>query len=178
MNKIELPASKLLQASPITPVVLVTCIDKEGRPNIITLGMFMLMSFNPPLVCIGVSPKRFSHDLILDSSEFVVNVPAFDIKEESHFCGVNSGRELDKFALTGLTVIPSKKVNAPSIKECFGHLECRVVQTHTCGDHTLFVGEVLSASLNEDVFVDDKMDPLKSKPLTQKNHVYYSICAE
>jgi flavin reductase (DIM6/NTAB) family NADH-FMN oxidoreductase RutF len=113
--------------------------------------------------------------LIQDSREFVVNVPGIHLIEESHLCGVKSGREIDKFSETGLTILPSKKVKSPGIEECFGHLECRVVQTHTCGDHTLFVGEVVSAKINEAVFVDDKMDPLKSKPITQKNHVYYGI---
>ncbi|RJS89048.1 hypothetical protein CW700_05760, partial [Candidatus Bathyarchaeota archaeon] len=74
------------QATPVVSVVLATCVDQRGRPNIITLGMYMPISFDPPLVCIGVSPKRYSHDLIAESGEFVVNVPSIDLVEAVHFC--------------------------------------------------------------------------------------------
>lgn len=78
----------------------------------------------------------------------------------------------------GLIPIPSLKVGPPRIKECFGHLECRVVQKHTCGDHTLFVGEVVATSADEDVMKGDVLDVLKAHPIVQKNHVYYSVCAK
>ena len=174
--KRELPADKLLQAGPASVVVLATCIDSEGKANIITLGMYMSISFDPTLVCIGVSPKRYSHDLIAESGEFVVNVPSIGLEKEAHFCGTKSGRDVDKFAETGLTPVPAKTVKPPLIKECFGHLECRVVQSHVCGDHTLFVGEVLSSSVRDDVLTGGKLDPLKARPMVQKNYVYYSIC--
>lgn len=174
--KRELPADKLLQAGPASVVVLATCVDSEGKANIITLGMYMSISFDPTLVCIGVSPKRYSHDLIAESGEFVVNVPSIDLEKEAHFCGTKSGRDVDKFAETGLTPVPAKTVKPPLIKECFGHLECRVVQSHVCGDHTLFVGEVLSSSVRDDVLTGGKLDPLKARPMVQKNYVYYSIC--
>ena len=90
-----------------------------------------------------------------------------------HFCGTNSGRDLNKSVETGLTLIPALKVAPPLIDECYGHLECKVIQSHVCGDHTLFVGEVLAASVNEDVLTGGKLNPLKAKPMTQKNYVYY-----
>jgi flavin reductase (DIM6/NTAB) family NADH-FMN oxidoreductase RutF len=173
--KRELPADMLLQAGPPSSVVLATCADQKDRPNIITLGMYMTISSRPPLICIGVAPERYSHDLIARSREFVVNVPSTDLEEAMRFCGARSGRDVDKFAETGLTASPAKKVSPPIIEECFGHLECRVVQSHVCGDHTLFVGEVLSASLNEDVLTRGKLDPVKAKPIIQKNHLYYTI---
>lgn len=173
--KRELSADMVLQACPPSSVVLATCIDQNDRPNIITLGMYMTISSRPPLICIGVAPERYSHDLIAKPREFVVNAPSMDLEEEMRFCGVKSGRDVDKFAETGLTASPAKKVRPPIIEECFGHLECRVVQSHVCGDHTLFVGEVLSASLNEDVLTRGKLDPVKAKPIIQKNHIYYTI---
>jgi len=127
------------------------------------------------LVCIGVSPKRYSHNLIAESGEFVVNVPSIDIEKEMHFCGTKSGRDLDKFKETGLTPVPAKKVKSPLIAECFGHLECKVVQSHTCGDHTLFVGEVLDSSIDEEVLTGGRLNPLKAKPIVQKNHVYFTV---
>ncbi len=174
MKKI-LPSNKLFQAGPETPVIMATCIDSKGKANIITIGMYMPISFEPPLVCIGISPKRYSHDLIVNSREFVVNVPSIDLEKEMHFCGTKSGRDLDKFSETGLTPIPGKKVKSPLIEECFGHLECRVIQSYECGDHTIFIGKVLIASINEDVLTGGNLDLLKAKPMIQKNHVYYTV---
>lgn len=173
--KLELPNNKLFQAGPASVVVMVTCIDEHNKANIITLGMYMPLSFNPPLVCIGVAPKRYSHDLIAKSGEFVVNIPAIDLVKEMHFCGTKSGRDFDKFNEMNLTSIPAKMVKPPLIEECIGHLECKVVQSHVCGDHTLFVGEVLSARVNDDILSDGNFNPLKAKPIIQKNHVYFTV---
>lgn len=176
--KRELPENKRLQPGPASVVVMATCVGKEGKPNIITLGMYMSISIRPPMVCIGVAPKRYSHGLIEETGEFVVNVPSIDLEEEMHYCGVKSGRDVDKFAETGLTPIPAKKVKPPLIKECFGHLECRVVQSHVCGDHTLFVGEVVATSVDEEVMKGDVLDVLRARPIVQKNHVYFTVTDE
>jgi flavin reductase (DIM6/NTAB) family NADH-FMN oxidoreductase RutF len=82
---------------------------------------------------------------------------------------------VDKWAETGLTPIPSLKVKPPRIGECFSHMECRVVQTHTCGDHTLFVGEVLATTVDEGVMKGESLDVLKARPIVQKNHVYFTV---
>ena len=164
-----------LSAGTVGSVVMVTCAKIGKNANIITIGMYMPISSNPRLVCIGVSPKRYSHDLIAESGEFVVNIPSLDLEEEMVFCGTKSGREVDKFIETGLTPIPAKIVNPPLIKECFGHLECKVEQTYTCGDHTLFVGKVVAASVDENVLTEGVLDLMKAKPIVQKNHVYYTV---
>ena len=178
MAKIELREGLRLQPGPAGVVVMATCQGDDRKPNIITLGMYMPISLRPPLVCIGVSPRRYSHQLIEESGEFVINTPPISIEEQMHYCGTESGRRVDKFAETGLTPIPSLKVGPPRIEECFGHLECRVVQKHTCGDHTLYVGEVMATSADEDVMNGDVLDVLKAQPIVQKNHVYYSVCAK
>lgn len=173
--KRTLPLDKFLQAGPAGDTVMATCVDSEGRANIITLGMYMSISFKPPLVCIGVSPKRYSHDLIAEAGEFVVNIPSIDLEGETHFCGTKSGRDVDKFEETGLTPEPASKVRPPLIKECYGNLECKVVQSHVCGDHTLFVGEVLNAVVDDEVLSGGNLDPLKAKPIISKNHIYYTV---
>ena len=170
-----LPEHRRLQPGPASVVVMVTCVGKEGRPNIITLGMYMSISSRPPMICIGVAPGRHSHGLIEETGEFVVNVPSIGLEKQMHYCGVKSGRDVDKFAETGLTSVPSLKVKPPRIKECFGHLECRVVQKHVCGDHTLFVGEVVETSADEGVMDGDVLDVLKARPIVQKNHVYFTV---
>ena len=173
--KKELPKGKRLQPGPAGNVVMATVVGNDGKPNIITLGMYMPISVNPPLVCIGVAPQRYSHGLIEETGEFVINTPSIDLEEQMHYCGVKSARDVDKWKETGLTPMPSLKVKPPRIKECFGHLECKVVQTHVCGDHTLFVGEVVATTVDEEVLKGESLDVLKARPIVQKNHVYYTV---
>ena len=132
--------------------VLVTCSDKTGRANIITLAWSMPTSFDPPMVAISIAPKRLSHKMIEATGEFVVNVPTMKIVKETLFCGRVSGRRRDKFKETHLTPLPAEKVCSPIIKECVAHLECKLVQKTVTGDHTLFIGKVLSAYVNKGVF--------------------------
>lgn len=132
--------------------MLVTSTDRMGKANIVTLAWSMPTSFDPPQVAISVSPQRYSHKLIEESGEFVVNVPTIEITREVLLCGRTTGRRHDKFKEASLTALPAKKVRAPIIKECVAHLECKLVQKMTTGDHTIFIGEVLAAQANEGVF--------------------------
>ena len=157
---------------PPTSVVLVTCVSSENKPNIITVGMYMPISFNPPLVVIGVSPRRYSHKLIMDTGEFVVNVPTRDIVKQTIYCGTVSGREHDKFEETGLTPIPASRVKPPLIKECVSCLECKVVAHYTCGDHTLFVGEILAAHVKKGM-MKETLDIPKAQTISHKGPYYF-----
>ncbi|MCX6649514.1 MAG: flavin reductase family protein [Candidatus Bathyarchaeota archaeon] len=173
--KTNLPKERYSQAGPISPCVLVTSIDSEGRPNIITLGMYMPISHDPQQVVIGVSPKRYSHDLIMEQGEFVVNAPGIGMAEKMHICGIKSGRDVDKFKEAGLTAKPAQRVRPPLIEECYGHLECEVVNMVTCGDHTLFVGEVVAASIDEDCLEGGKLKLSAARPIAQKNWDYHTL---
>jgi flavin reductase (DIM6/NTAB) family NADH-FMN oxidoreductase RutF len=143
---------------------MVTCADEAGKSNIVTLAWSMPTSFDPPLVAISVAPQRYSHKLIEKTGEFVVNVPTIEIARETLFCGRVSGRSHDKFKEAPLTALPAKRVKAPLIKECIAHLECKLVQRMTTGDHTIFIGKVLAAWVNEGAF-DNKFNPSKAKLL-------------
>lgn len=143
--------------------VLVSCVGADGKPNIITLAWAMPVSLNPPLVAISVSPSRHSHKLIEETREFVVNIPTIDILDAVFHCGNVSGRNRDKFRETGLTMMPSRKVKAPIIKECVAHLECRLSSQFTAGDHTVFIGEVLEAYADKQTFAGDKYDIAKAR---------------
>ena len=145
-------------------VVLVSCVDEVGKANVITLAWSMPVSINPPLVAISVAPKRYSHRLIEKTRDFVVNVPTMDIVRETLFCGRRSGKTYDKFKETGLTPLPAKMAQPPIIKECVAHLECKLHQQITVGDHTLFIGRVLAAYADDGVF-DEKFDLKKVKPI-------------
>jgi len=130
--------------------VLVTSVGKTGKPNIITLAWAMPASINPPLVAISVSPRRHSHMLIEETKQFVVNIPTLDMLDKAVFCGTVSGRNHDKFKETGLTPLSGKKVKAPLIEECVGHLECKLHSQFTAGDHTIFVGEIVDAYVDKE----------------------------
>ncbi len=95
--------------------VLVSCVDRAGKSNIITLAWTMPTSITPPMVAISIAPKRYSHELIQATGEFVVNVPTMKILKETLFCGSRSGRKVEKFREANLTPAPAKKVKPPII---------------------------------------------------------------
>ncbi|MFW6117207.1 MAG: flavin reductase family protein [Thermoproteota archaeon] len=134
--------------------VLVSCVGKDNNSNIITLAWVMPTSIEPPLVAISVSPQRYSHTLIEETGEFVINVPTTEYLKELLFCGRRSGRNHDKFEETALTPLPAKKVKAPIIRECPSHLECKLRDKLVTGDHTLFIGEVVKAYTERGIFTN------------------------
>jgi flavin reductase (DIM6/NTAB) family NADH-FMN oxidoreductase RutF len=138
-------------------ITLITSVDENGKPNVMTIAWAIQFSSNPPLFGILTSPKRYSYELITKTKEFVINVPTKDIEEKVMFCGSCSGRTVDKFKETGLTAVPAKRVKAPWIKECILHLECKLVDTKSYGDHTLLLGEVLAAYADKEAFNKEKL---------------------
>jgi len=133
------------------PVVLVTT-SWQAKSNIITIAWQTPVSHTPMLVAISVGKTRYSHELLEKSKEFVINIPTVDLLKQVDFCGNVSGRSVDKFKESGLTPIKAEKVDAPLIKECIGHLECKLVETAPCGDHTIFIGEVVAAWVEKGLF--------------------------
>jgi flavin reductase (DIM6/NTAB) family NADH-FMN oxidoreductase RutF len=129
--------------------VLISCVGKRGKPNIITVAWAMPTSHNPPMVAVSISPRRHSHALIEESKEFAVNIPTMDIIDETHFCGTVSGRTRDKFEEAKLTPVPAKKIKAPLIGECIANLECKLYTALETGDHTIFVGRIVAAHVKE-----------------------------
>lgn len=125
--------------------VIATCIGIEGIANAITLGWHIPLSSIPPLFGIAIAPARYSHDLIEETGEFVINVMGEEYAEATAICGTVSGRSGDKFARADLTTSPSLTVRPPRITEALGVIECRVIDSLVTGDHTFFVGEVLWA---------------------------------
>ena len=144
--------------------VLVTCNDKDEKTNVITIAWHTPISKKPALYGISVAPGRYSHDLIQETKEFVVNFIPYNLVEKVNFCGTHSGRKIDKIAKTGLSLEQSQKIKTPFIKEGYAHLECRVYKSMKSGDHTLFIGEVVNVLIDEDAFVDDILDNEKTQP--------------
>ncbi len=131
------------------PAVMVSC--GLERPNIITLAWVGTVSSDPPSVGIAVRPERFSHGLIAESGEFVVNLPAAEQVDVVDYCGQVSGRDVDKWAACGLTPLPATKIHTPIIAECPLALECKVTHRLKLGVHELFIGEIVAIQADEKV---------------------------
>ena len=151
MEKVEVRDREVILLHPRNTVI-VTCCTLEGKPNAITIAWVTPVSLKPPIVAVSIAPKRYSHKLISEVGEFVINVPTMDLLKQVWICGIKSGRDVDKIKECGLTLEPSLKVRPPSIKECVANLECKVIDKLTIGDHTLFIGEVVAARALKGVF--------------------------
>lgn len=152
--KIKVALSTCLRLIHPMHTVLVSCVDKAGKANIITVAWIMPTSANPPLVAVSIAPQRYSHKAIEETREFVVNIPSTELLNETFFCGRVSGKTCDKFKEAKLTPQPAKAVKTPVIKECIAHLECKLHGKFTTGDHTVFVGEIIEAYADKSIFTD------------------------
>lgn len=132
--------------------VLVTCCDKEGTANLLTVAWHTPLSHEPPLLGISIAPARFSHGLIQETAEFAVNIVGPSLRRAVEICGERSGREVDKFNLAGLETQPAKYISPPVLSAALGVIECRVVQQVETGDHTFFVGEALHGEARMECF--------------------------
>ncbi len=137
------------QLAPVPPV-LVGCGGGQLPNNLFTVAWTGIACSRPPLITIAVRPERYSYGLIRASGEFTVNLPTAPLARAVDFCGVRSGRDLDKFAACRLTPLSGSAVSAPLVAECPLSLECRVEQTLELGSHTLFLARILAIQVNAD----------------------------
>ena len=144
----EMEARRLLTGG---PVVLVTT-SWHAKANVMPVAYVMPLSFQPPLVGVAVHPSRHTHDMIRFSEEFAINVPGRSLIHHVQYLGSVSGQELDKFELTKLPTFKARKVEAPLIEGCIGYIECGLEDALRIGDHTLFVGRVVAASVDDEAF--------------------------
>ncbi|MBD3183942.1 flavin reductase family protein [Candidatus Poribacteria bacterium] len=154
MSKIQIP--RCYRPVYPTPAALVTSIDSDGKPNIITLGEVAMVSLKPTRVSVGMRPATYSNGLVKNSGEFVVNFANADMVREVDFCGTRSGRNVDKFVETGLTPEPAVHVKPPLIKECPVNLECKVVGVLSLGSHDLFIGDVVMMHAEKDILLNEE----------------------
>jgi len=137
-----------------TPAAMVSCACEDSAPNIITIAWTGVVCSEPPVVSVSIRPGRHSHGQVKRSGEFVVNIPREEQLRALDFCGVASGRDVDKFKELGLTPVRGNEVAAPLIKECPVNLECRVIDVKSLGTHDLFLGEIVAVHMDEEVMND------------------------
>jgi flavin reductase (DIM6/NTAB) family NADH-FMN oxidoreductase RutF len=158
------------------PVVLVTCVDSKGEPNIITLAWAGTVCSEPPTIALGIRPTRYSHKLIKNSKEFVVSIPTTKILKETDYCGVTSGKEIDKFSETKLTQEQAEKVKPPLIRECPVNMECILKDRVPLGAHDMFLGEIVQVHIDPDILNEEgKVDFTKADPFVFNLGEYWSL---
>jgi len=157
------------------PAVLVSC-GTGQRANIITLAWVGTLCSEPPLVGIGIRPGRYSHGLIEETGEFVINLPTVEQARWVDHCGMVSGRDEDKWATCGFTPAPAAEVQVPIIAECPVNVECRLRRTLSLGSHDLFIGQVVAVQMDEAV-LDERghLDFATAKPFAYLNGEYRQV---
>lgn len=131
------------------PAVMVSCARPSERPNIITVAWTGTVCSNPAMVSISVRPQRYSYNIIRETGEFVINLTTEKLVRATDYCGVRSGRDVDKFREMNLTAGKADKVAAPLIEESPVNIECRVKDVMELGTHHMFLAEVVAVDIDD-----------------------------
>jgi flavin reductase (DIM6/NTAB) family NADH-FMN oxidoreductase RutF len=151
MNKVKFKGSAIL--NPV-PAVLITSKNKEGKVNVFTVGWTATVCTRPPMLSISIRPERLSYEYIKESMEFVVNLPSSNLTKKVDFCGVRSGRQVDKIKEMGFTLGDGENIETPHIEECPVNIECKVKDIIELGSHHMFIAEVVGSLVNSDLLDD------------------------
>ncbi len=150
MSKIKWKGGTLL--APVPPA-LVSCGSMES-PNMLTVAWTGIVNSDPPMTYVSIRPSRHSYQLIKESGEFVINLPSSHIIRSIDFCGVRSGRDVNKFEACHLTPETATAVKCPMVAESPVSLECRVTKVIPLGSHDMFLAEIVAVNVSE-ALVDD-----------------------
>ena len=135
------------------PPALISCGSVE-QPNVMTAAWTGIINSEPPMTYVSIRPSRYSHEIISQTREFVINLPTLKLVTATDFCGVKSGRDIDKFKEADLTPLPCAQVKAPQIAECPVSVECKVTEIKPLGSHDMFVAEIVGVDV-DDQYLDD-----------------------
>ena len=157
------------------PAVMATVGTME-KPNIITVAWCGILSSDPPRAYISVRPSRYSHGLLREGGEFVINLTTEKLARATDYAGIYTGAKVDKFAKLSLTPIESVNVAPPTIKESPLALECRVFEVISMGTHDVFMADILSVSADEEYFDEnDKLRLDKAGLISYSHGEYYAL---
>ena len=155
------------------PAVMVSVTDGKGKDNIITVAWAGTVCTNPPMVSISVRPERFSYQMFRDTGEFVINLTTEELAFATDYCGVKSGKDVDKFREMGLTREKADIIKAPMIKESPVSIECKVKEIKELGSHHMFIAEVVAVHADEKYMDENnRFDLNKAKPLVYSHGEY------
>ena len=160
------------------PAVMVSCGTME-KPNIITIAWTGIINSDPPMTYVSVKPERGSHDIIEKSGEFVINLVNEPLAKAMDFCGVRSGRAVDKFESQGLTRVEADTVSAPLIDESPVNIECRVKDIIRLPSHDMFMAEITAVHIDDKYIDENGAYDFGAMGLVAFNHgKYYKLEAE
>lgn len=161
------------------PVVMISCGDKKGNKNIVTVAWAGTICSDPAMLSISLRPERFSYDMIKETGEFVVNLTTKELTYATDWCGVKSGRDVDKFKEMNLTAAKGNKLEyAPIIEESPVNIECRVKEILELGSHHMFVAEVEDVMVSEKYMSETGKFELNSTGLVSYSHGEYFVLGE
>lgn len=155
------------------PVVMVSCGETEETYNIITIAWTGIVNSEPPMTYISVRKSRYSHSIIENSGEFVINLSTEDLAWKTDYCGVKSGREINKFKEQGLTPVPGQFVKCPMIEESPVNIECRVREILHYPSHDMFVADILAVHAEDSLLNENGKLELERAGLICYNHGDY-----
>jgi len=156
------------------PAVLVGCGSGDNK-NIFTVAWTGIVASHPPKTYISVRKERYSYGLIKENGVFTINVPSGDLVKATDFCGVKSGREVDKFSATNLTAEPCFDIDTVSVKECPVSLECKVTDVIELGSHDMFLADIVSVAVDDKYVEDGKLCLDKCKLFAYAHGEYYAL---
>lgn len=176
INKISWKAGNMLYP---LPAVMVSLTDKEGNSNIITLAWAGTICTNPPMLSVSIRPERYSYKIIKETGEFVVNLTTKELVYATDYCGVKSGKDVDKFGKMRLTKLASEKINSVAIAESPVNIECKVRQIMELGSHSLFIADVVNVRVDSR-YIDEKgrFNLAKSELIAYSHGIYYELGKE
>lgn len=158
------------------PAVMVSCMDEKHNPNIITVAWTGTICTNPSMAYISIRPERYSYDIIKNSREFVINLTTKELAKATDFCGVRSGRDVDKFKEMHLTPEPGKVVSAPLIKESPVNIECKLREIVPLGSHHMFIADVVGVNVDDRYMNQNhKFELEKAHPIVYSHGEYYEL---
>ena len=176
MSKQEWKPGNMLYPLPAVMVTVCDRIGEEKKDNIITVAWVGTICTNPPMVSISLRKSRYSYEMLCHSREFVINLTTEKLAWATDFCGVRSGRDLDKFEATGLTKEEASVVGAPLIKESPVNIECQVTEIKELGSHVMFLAQVAAVHADEKYMDENKkFDLQKANPLVYSHGEYFSL---
>ncbi|HOP28569.1 MAG TPA: flavin reductase family protein [Spirochaetota bacterium] len=161
------------------PAVMVSCGIEPSSYNILTVAWTGTVCTAPPMTYISIRKERHSYNIIRETGEFVINLTTEKLAFATDFCGVRSGRDIEKFTHLGLTPQPASVVKAPLIKESPVNIECRVTQIIELGSHDMFLAEVMAVNVDEK-YIDEsgKFRLDAAKPICYSHGSYYGLAKE
>ena len=160
------------------PAVMVSVSDREGNDNIITVAWAGTVCTNPPMVSISVRPERYSYHMIKETGEFVINLTNKNLAFATDYCGVKSGRDVDKFKEMHLTKEQAEKVKVPLIEESPVNNECQVRECKELGSHHMFLADVLAVHVDEAYMKENGKFDLNAADLITYSHGEYFLLGE